>query len=188
MDIDNKVKNLIKWGRQTNIAKDIEQTSTKTSLADEGYQTAQINILGQSKNVKNLTPYGLYNSPPVGSEWTIFSNRGNSDDLCGIANDYKGRFKGLKEGEVALVNLNTGSRIYLKEDNSIEIDSKGTIDIKSVGNVNLTAPTTNITGNVNFSGGDFDFSGGTFTINGIVFDIHVHGGVQSGGSSSGGPQ
>lgn len=171
-NIFNMIRNSTKWAKQTNVAKDIEQTSTESSTADQGYQTVQTDILGQPKNVKNLTPYGLYNSPPVGSELTVFSVRGNSDDLCGIANDYKGRFKGLKEGEVALVNLLTGSYVRLKENGDIEVNSDS--------NVNFICPKVTFSGDV-----DID---GILTYGNVEANTHDHGGVESGTSRTDGPE
>lgn len=103
----------------------------------------------------------------------------------------------ISQGEKVIFD-SVGNKIYLKKYNgiliqtatgNISINSAGHIDIKSVGNINIT-------GNVNIIG-DIDVIGnlnvkgttnldGTTTIETKPFITHIHSGVQSGANNSGG--
>lgn len=181
-NIIQMIQRLIKRARQTSIAKD-----------SGDYMTAQVKFLGQPKDIKVNSPYGIYSSPPKTSEALVFSARNNSDDLHGIFNDYKGRIKGLKEGEVAVYNTLTGATIHEKADGSILILSKSKVDVEApeinatadtisataTATATIVAPTINLTGNVTITG--------VCTVNGIVFDTHKHLGVTTGLGTSGTP-
>lgn len=132
MNIWNALKNLIKNGRQS-----------KTADDSGDMLTASCDFLGQTRNVKGVTPYGFYNSPVLGSNWLIFSSRANSEDLLGIGNDYKNRPKNLEEGEVVLQNLLTGSYIKLLANGDIELITEADI-IATAANITATA-TNNVT-------------------------------------------
>lgn len=174
--------NLIKGGKQSKKADDSGSTSV-----------AAVDFLGQTRNVRSITPYGLYNSPVLGSNWIVLSSRANSEDLHGIGNDYKNRPKNLIEGEVVLQNLltgafikldsfgnidvsteNSGGAITLKTKNSsIKMNQLGIINISSSENVNidtpkqinLTANDTNVFGNFNVDSGVSGSAGPTSTVN-----------------------
>lgn len=62
----------------------------------------------------------------------------------------------------------------------IEIRQDGNVIIKAPSGVTIDSPSATLTGNVNVSG--------DATIGGISFLSHVHGGVESGGSSTSTPQ
>jgi len=121
------LKNLIKGGKQSKAADDSGSTLV-----------AAVNFLGQTRNVRGITPYGLYNSPVLGSNWIVVSNRANSEDLHGIGNDYKNRPKNLIEGEVVLQNLLTGAFIKEHANGDIEIFTDKDI-IATAANVKVTA-------------------------------------------------
>lgn len=184
MSLLSMIKNLIKNGLQKKIVRDTGK------IPD-----AQCAFMGQTKNVKNVTPYGFYCSPVIGSQWVIFSSRANSDDLQGIGNDYENRPKNLLTGELILQNLLTGA--------FAKFDALGNINVFAPTSVNVTSPiitatattsitataplitatattsavvttpllaitatTTNIVGNVNITG--------VLTVNGVNHNDHVH--------------
>jgi len=185
MNLFNMLKNLIKNGKQTKVMDDTNDIPK-----------AQNQFMGQVKNIKHVTPYGLYSSPVLDSQWLIFSSRSNPDDLQGIANDYKHRPKLLLEGEVVIQNLKTGA--FTKFDALGNIISYATASITETSVVSnntvapvitgtattnisetapiilntattsmgVTSPITTFTGNVNITG--------TLTVNGIEFSSHVH--------------
>lgn len=152
------IKNLIKNGRQ------------KKAPDDSGkFQKAQVSFLGQIKNARQITPYGLYSSSVVNSNWILFSSRGNVDDIQGIANDYENRPKNLKEGEVVLQNLKTGA--------FIKLDSDGNINATTSGNIVATATNAAITATNDIvlnAANNITMTANTITINGINFGTHVH--------------
>lgn len=162
-DILGKLKSMITAGIQRKKADD---------SGDMG--TAQVSAMGQTRDIASITPYGVANSPPKGSVWVIFQLRGNSDDCAGIGNDYKNRFKNLKEGEMAVYNSKSGTHIYLKEDGTIEIASAGNIDISGAPFVNVASGTVKVTG-------------GDVLADTVSLKNHVHSGVTPGPSNTGAP-
>lgn len=128
------------------------KVATQTLVPDDSgdRQIAQMKFLGQTQDVKQVVPYGLVSSSPINSEWLIFSRRANPDDKVGIANDYKGRFKGtpttnlfnsgigLKEGESCLYNQLTGSYIFLDEGKNINIIGKNDLNVTIDANENVS--------------------------------------------------
>lgn len=126
----NIIKNLMKGGKQA-----------KTGDDSGDMLTASCDFLGQTRNVKQLSSYGFYSHPVLGSNWLIYSSRANSDDLYGIGNDYKNRPKNLKEGEVVLQNLLTGAFIKLDAVSNIELFTDKDI-LATAENITATANAT----------------------------------------------
>ena len=146
MNLINKIKSLIFGGIQ------------KKPAVDSGAMTtAQVSYLGQTRDVQQITPYGLACSPPNGSTWLLWQVRGNSNDIAGFGNDYKSRPKGLVEGEAVLFNSKTGT--------IIKLDASGNVVIESAG-VSSNATITVV--------------GGDVIADGISLKTHVHGGVTTG--------
>lgn len=169
MNILNMLKNLIKRGKQTSAADDSGSLSLK----------APCSFLGQNRNVKQISPYGLYGSPVNGSNWIIFSSLANSDDLVGIGNDYKNRPKNLKEGEVVLQNLKTGAFIKFDASGNIEIITDKDI-VATAANVTITATTAVVTAiTATITATDINLNGavkitGSLDVNGVIFNTHRH--------------
>jgi hypothetical protein len=74
----------------------------------------------------------------------------------------------------------------------VEITPDGRARVVAATQIDVEAPTVNITGDLNVTGemnlvGQLTQSGGTMSIGGIVFDTHKHTGVQPGSGTSGGP-
>lgn len=178
------IKNLIKGGKQSAPADDSGSTLR-----------APCNFLGQNRNVKQISPYGLYGSPVKGSNWIIFSSRANSDDLHGIGNDYKNRPKDLKEGEVVLQNLLTGAFIKLDALGNIEATTAGNINASGANisataalNATITAPniiassatiTATATAKITATAPEIDLNGyvkivGGLEVDGIIYGTHAH--------------
>lgn len=86
--------------------------------------------------------------------------------------------KGFSNNGIKLRNEDGSQYAWLKNDGSLAFgNSSGAINIGPDGSVNLT----NGSGNVQLT------ADGKFIINGIEFGTHRHTGVESGGSTSGGP-
>lgn len=71
---------------------------------------------------------------------------------------------------------------YNRELHVFTLDIKGTINIVSDSEVNVTSPITNINGNLNVSG---TIQGGVITDGTINLTTHKHSGVSTGGGTSG---
>jgi hypothetical protein len=74
----------------------------------------------------------------------------------------------------------------------VEITPDGKARVVAATQIDVEAPTVNITGDLNVTGemnlvGQLTQSGGAMSIGGIVFDTHKHTGVQPGSGTSGGP-
>ena len=74
----------------------------------------------------------------------------------------------------------------------VEITPDGKARVVAATQIDVEAPTVNITGDLNVTGemnlvGQLTQSGGSMTIGGVVFGTHKHTGVQPGSGTSGGP-
>lgn len=74
----------------------------------------------------------------------------------------------------------------------VEITPDGKARVVAATQIDVEAPTVNITGDLNVTGemnlvGQLTQSGGAMTIGGVVFGTHKHTGVQPGSGTSGGP-
>lgn len=118
--------------------------------------------------VEHVQPYGLSTRPLGGAEAIILSVGGNRDlPLAVVVDDPRHRPAGLAAGEVCLhAALPAAQHITLLAD--------GTILIRATAGVTIDAPTVEVTGDV--------------VAGGISLRNHTHGGVESGGSSTGAPQ
>lgn len=160
---------------------------------DEGdFTITEVKSLAQIKNVRQLSNYGYFCAPPLTSTWVLFDMRANLDDVFGIGHDYDKRMKNLQPGEIAIGNTETGAYIFLDKDGNIHIHAPQQVHVTCdtayvVANTSITveAPKTTWTGNITLHGtltSDEDV-----IASGISLNSHVHSGVQSGGSNTGGP-
>lgn len=138
-------------------------------------QTLQVKLLsGEVKDgIEHFEAYGLTARPKAGAEHiTLFLGGDRSHGVTIMVADRRHRPTGLAEGEVVLHD-DLGHRMHLTR-TGIVIDGGGhDITIQNAPNVNV--------------GGDIHATGDV-TANGISLKNHVHGGVQSGGSTTGAPQ
>ena len=151
------------------------------------------------KEVMLITPYGFYHNPMPNAMVVAQNMDSDSSGITGIATDPNNRVRGLSESEVAIGNPYAGAIIHFKED--------GTIDVTSSWEVNVIAPTVNVTADdvtvtatdatvtattLNVAAGALNITGavnitGSLGINGLDFGSHVHGGVENGTGTTGGP-
>ena len=111
MRIITFIRNLIKRG-----------VVTKKTLDDGQFSVAQVKWLaGKIGNVETIHPYGISSYAPVGSMALMFNIMGHEANRAAIINDPKRRFKGLKEGEVAVGNFLTRSYVKFLENGDIEV-------------------------------------------------------------------
>ncbi len=157
------------------------------------YPQAQVTSNGKATNITKLSTYGVCANPPKGSHVLMFQNQGQESTKFGIFNDFINRKRGLKEGEVALFNTLTGAMVFMKADGSIAIESDLAVDVQapmvnvvaSV-SVNIEAPLITLKGAVIVDGSITGVGGTPLpTPDGVDFP-HVHSGVTTGGSNTGG--
>lgn len=156
-------------------------------------QGLQVSLLADETwdNVERFQEYGFTSHPHPNAEAIVVFPGGKRDHGIVIAvDDRRYRLKSMAPGEVALYS-DEGDYVWLKRNRNIEVLA-GT-------KVKVTAPLTEIVGNATISG--------TLAVNGAVTALaglavtgaltnnsvnvgssHVHSGVQSGTSNTGGPQ
>lgn len=160
------------------------------------YPTGQAQYNGKKAAFTRLLPYGLSSLEPEGYFVFLVNNQGQESSKLGIPSAMQDRKKSLKEGEVAIYNSVTGVWVFIKEDGTVEINADTLIigDLHVTGDVQIDG-NLNVDGNTTI-GGTLGVTGATtmttvtcsaITINGIPFGTHVHSGVQSGASNTGGP-
>lgn len=161
------------------------------------YPTGECGYNGKQATFTRLLPYGLSSLEPEGYFVFVINSQGQEAVKFGIPSAMQNRMKGLKEGEVAIYNSKTQTHVFLLEDGTFEINCDGLItgDVEITGNVQIGG-NLNVDGNVTI-GGTLGVTGATtastisctaITVNGIPFSTHVHGGIEPGSGTSGGPQ
>ena len=161
------------------------------------YPTGQCSYNGKQATFTRLLPYGLSSLEPENSFVFVINSQGQEAVKFGIPSAMQDRFKNLKQGEVAIYNSRTQTYVILYEDGTFKINCSGLItgDVEITGNVQIGG-NLNVDGNASV-GGTLGVTGATtastisctaITVNGLDFSTHVHGGVDTGSGTSGGPQ
>lgn len=165
-----QIKNMLRWAR-----------ITKAGADDKQFPIQQMEYLGKVGDGVMVFPFGFHGNVTPDSLALMFAVQGHSDNRAAIAFDPKNRPK-LAEGEVAFYHPPTGAFMIWRSDGSLEIETAN----EGTANINIKA-NLNITGNLSVTGETA--LGETVTSDGTnISNDHVHGGVQSGGSNTGGPQ
>lgn len=151
-------------------------------------QSLQIGLLaGEIKgNIEHMEPYGFTAHPIPGAEAiALFFGGDRSNGVVIVASDKRHRLLNLKEGEVAIYD-DQGQKVVLSR-SGIVVNTPKTLTATCGGDVTITAPKITLdapdiyaTGNIHASG---DVKAGSISLN-----SHTHSGVESGNSSTGGPQ
>jgi phage baseplate assembly protein V len=154
------------------------------SLVDDGkkMQTLQLQLLKREirEEVERFQNYGFTAKPFPGAEGVVVFVGGNRDHgLCIAVDDRRYRLKGLQDGEVA-VYTDEGDKIHFKRNRVIEVTTQtfrvnagtkveintpqfelnATTEAKVTSNVvTITAPNTNVSGNVTAAGNVSDNKG-----------------------------
>jgi phage gp45-like len=127
-----------------------------------------------------------------------FKNNGNIEIVA------NGNLLASVEGKTDLdstgdVTVTTDGNAKIDASGNVDVDAGGTLTADAVTSATVTAPTITLNGNVTIAGtlsqtggGASSFSGAIaateMTAGGVSYTSHVHGGVTSGGDTSGGPQ
>ena len=137
----NTIRNMIKRAYVSLVHKD-----------DKIYSYAQISYLGSTLDAETLYPYGMNANAPLNSAAVVFNIQTDEGNRVCICYTPDRRFKDLKEGEVQIGNALTQASIMFSEDGKIKIVTDADIEI--------TAPTIKLTGDVEIVG-DLSVSGST---------------------------
>jgi len=138
--------------------------STDPMIDTKKFPFLKAKFMTKVNDIWFVTPYGFYSSPPEGSIGLVFNIQAQEQNRAGIFNDYDRRPKDLKEGEVALFNTLTKTRITLKANGDLDIF------VKNDRIINITGDDTiNISGarNVTIQGNE------TVTVNGGLLTCNV---------------
>lgn len=144
-------------------------------------QTLQLGLLADEAldGAEHWQPYGFTYKPHAGAEALVLAVGGHRAHSVVIAcADRRYRLTAMEDGEVALYS-DEGDKIHFKRGRVIEVLTE-TLNISASTAVNFDTPVINTTGQI--------LSDGDQVAAGISQTGHVHGGVQSGASNTGGPQ
>lgn len=168
---------------------------------------AQFSQLETLENVPRIGEYGFNSHPPDGFVGVGISPSGDRSATIIIATEHGQYRMRLEKGEVSLAD-DQGQYVYLhrggislkdKAGSTVDLNGDGTIRSKSAtwthdGQLHVTQQITGA-GGLAISGGsgatvvgNLAVSSGDVTADGIGLKTHTHGGVQSGGDSTGTPQ
>jgi len=142
-------------------------------------------------NINRMQDYGFTSVPLDDPEVVLAAVGGNRNHLIAIRCDH-GRYRkrNLAAGEVCMYNKD-GDYILFKEGRIIEVVAGNKVKVTSPEveivastKLTITSPTVEMSGNLTVTG---TIDGGTVKQGSVVLGTHVHSGVQSGGSNTGGP-
>jgi phage baseplate assembly protein V len=129
-------------------------------------------------DVLSVSHYGFVSVPVIGCDTVILASKGDNSQAIAIAtNDVRYRMQSLSPGEVA-IHDSTGQYIHI-------VVASGKIIIKANTEIDVTAPTVAITGNLTVTG--TIVAQGEITSGSIHLTSHAHGGVQTGSGNTAGP-
>lgn len=170
----------------------------RITMVDDAKQPVQLLQLRLSANelldpMPRLAEYGLASNPPDGTDAIVIFLGGDRAAGVAIATNHRNsRLKGLQRGEVA-IHDDQGRWIWIKR-NSIEIEAGGkAVDVNNVTvltakastKIRLETPLVECTGDLTVTGtitGQTDVKAGA-----KLLKAHTHGGVTTGGGTSGPP-
>ncbi len=124
----------------------IKKATIKNLFSDnQNAQIVQIQYLNKTAVSELINVYGISSLPPIGAQFVAFNLGGEEGNKFGFAYSPQNRFKDLKEGEVVVGNVKTGSSVKFNADGSISVSANG---------------------DINISGSDVIINGGKITLNG----------------------
>lgn len=151
-------------------------------------QSLQIGLLaGEIKgNIEHMEPYGFTSHPNPGAEAiALFFGGDRSNGVVVVAADKRYRLLNLQQGEVAIYD-DQGQKVVLTRD-GIVVNTPQTLTATCGGDVTIKAPKITLDAPDIYATGNIHASGDVKACN-ISLNSHTHSGVESGGSSTGGPQ
>lgn len=143
----------------------------------DGLQRSQVTLLaGETRdNVERIQPYGLSAVPMAGADVLVVCVGGNRDHpvIIGV-DDRRHRPTGMQAGDVCIYSHQSGHKITLKADRTIEIEGDE-ITIKADTKITLEAPLVEVTGALDVLGDIRDnAASGGMSMNGMRADYNSH--------------
>lgn len=152
-----------------------------------------------------------WNPPTVGEQVLVLSPSGDPAQAIVLTGIYSNGSPAPSDSATEhMVVYPDGARIsYDHGSGHLDVTGIATATVQASGDVVIDSPHTRFTGQVTIEGlltyqaglsgkngggnatsiqGDITHTGGNLSSNGIVVHLHIHGGVEAGSSSSGGPQ
>jgi|TARA_R110002096_G_scaffold157101_10_gene321911 phage gp45-like len=165
MNLINKIRSLIKLAVVTDPLQDVNAIPIH-----------QVSYNGKVGNSVPWFPFGFNAVPDANSLSLVVTPNGRSEERIDFPSSPQRRVF-VETGEVVVYHPATQSKILFKSD--------GTINIESVTQVNVTAPLTQVTGNLDVTGtlgvggasqfdGDATFDAAITDLNGIDHVTHEH--------------
>ncbi len=155
----------------------------------KNFPYVQVEFNGKTIDVEVIMPYGLAARIPVDALGHKILLNADEGDQAAIFNTPTLRFKDLAEGEVALGNPLSGSVVYFRENGDIQVVGKNNMTMTIDAAMVITAASgLTINADVTINGDVVIPAGKTLSVDGIDFGTHVHGGIEPGAGTSGGPQ
>lgn len=163
--------------------------TTRDAEDDKALPLAQTKALGRTaRPTAILQPYGLHVTLPKATPGVLARWLGYRESRFFLPTSWRLRKKDSPVGDVVLYQPEKpNNEIILRRDGSIEIRSDLDIKITSLTQVKLTAPDVivdgdfTVTGEMSITSGVLDAAGQD------IGENHTHGGVTTGGGTSGGP-
>lgn len=166
MALLSAIKGMIRWARTSKDGSDAGQIPVQ-----------QVEYLGKVGDAASWMPYGFHALAPAGELALVVSLQGNPESRVAIVGSPTSRPK-LAAGEVVVYHPRTGTKIHLKNDGTVEVEASS---------VTITAESLTVDGDLTVTGDTA--LGAAVTSAGVnIGSTHVHGGVQTGGGTTGGPQ
>ncbi|HDS5285615.1 TPA: phage baseplate assembly protein V [Escherichia coli] len=180
---------------RTGIISEVDEKSWRVRVSSGGLETGWLRW--------NTTRAGAFNVwlPPSPGEQVVIACIGGNPETAMIigslwSDDVPAPGKSLKE---IVITAPDGATIRYDADKSaLSAGGMKTATLQASVSVTLDTPVTECTNHLKTAtievteggkmSGNFTHSGGNFTSNGVTVRTHKHGGVESGGSATGGPQ
>ncbi|HDL7647223.1 TPA: phage baseplate assembly protein V [Yersinia enterocolitica] len=151
-------------------------------------------------NTTRAGVFSIWVPPSVGEQVWLGCIGGNPETAVIIGSLYSSEHPapGNSLKEIVLTAPDGASFRYDAEDSALEAQGMKTALIKASASVTLETPVVQCTDHLKARTfelteggtmkGNVTHSGGTLSSNGVTIHTHIHGGVQGGGSNTGGPQ
>ncbi|HCO5886347.1 TPA: phage baseplate assembly protein V [Escherichia coli] len=180
---------------RTGIISEVDEKSWRVRVRSGGLETGWLRW--------NTTRAGAFNVwlPPSPGEQVVIACIGGNPETAMIigslwSDDVPAPGKSLKE---IVITAPDGAVIRYDADKSaLSAGGMKTATLQASASVTLDTPVTECTNHLKTAtievteggkmSGNFTHSGGNFTSNGVTVHTHKHGGVESGGSTTGGPR
>lgn len=156
---------------------------------DKAMRTIQCELLAGDvrDDVEHFEPYGFTSEPHLGAEPLTLSLDGERRHTIAVCvADRRYRMTGLKDGEVAIFD-DQGQHVHLTR-SGIKVVTSKTLTMKAAGGTTLETPTFTVNASKGITlNTPLVKASDDLTASGVSLPKHVHGGVQSGSSNTGGP-